>query len=86
MTRKNDKQSVPELKALMLQNPDYLQPLVQWLLQEVLEAEMSDAIGAAKSERNRAHTPTVTQAQLNRRAVYNAQGSSLICHPTTLIY
>ena len=51
MTRKNDKQSVPELKALMTQNQDLLQPLVQWLLQEVLEQEMSDAIGAAKSER-----------------------------------
>ena len=51
MTRKNDKQSVPELKALMTQNQDLLQPLVQWLLQEVLEAEMSDSIGAAKSER-----------------------------------
>ena len=51
MTRKNDKQSVPELKALMTQNQDLLQPLVQWLLQEVLEAEMSDALGAAKSER-----------------------------------
>ena len=51
MTRKNDKQSVPELKALMTQNQDLLQPLVQWLLQEVLEQEMSDAIGASKSER-----------------------------------
>ena len=51
MTRKNDKQSVPELKALMTQNQDLLQPLVQWLLQEVLEAEMSDSLGAAKSER-----------------------------------
>ncbi len=51
MTRKNDKQSVPELKALMTQNQDLLQPLVQWLLQEVLEQEMSDSIGAAKSER-----------------------------------
>ena len=51
MTRKNDKQSVPELKALMTQNQDLLQPLVQWLLQEVLEQEMSDSLGAAKSER-----------------------------------
>ena len=42
---------MPELKALMTQNEDFLQPLVQWLLQEVLEAEMNDSIGAAKSER-----------------------------------
>lgn len=51
MTRKNDKQSLPELKALMVQNPDFMQPLVQWLLQEVLEQEMTDALGAAKGER-----------------------------------
>ena len=51
MTRKNDKQNVPELKALMIQNADLLQPLVQWLLQQVLEQEMSDSLGAAKSER-----------------------------------
>ena len=51
MTRKNDKQSVPDLKALMVQNSDFMQPLMQWLLQEVLETEMTDALGAAKGER-----------------------------------
>ena len=51
MTRKNDQQNVPELKALMTQNADLLQPLVQWLLQQVLEQEMSDSLGAAKGER-----------------------------------
>ena len=51
MTRKNDKQSLPELKALIVQNQDMMQPLVEWLLQQVLEAEMSEALGAAKSER-----------------------------------
>ena len=51
MTRKNDKQNVPDLKALMTQNQDMMQPLVEWLLQQVLEAEMSEALGAAKSER-----------------------------------
>jgi putative transposase len=51
MTRKIDSKPVPKLKALMAQEPDFMQPLVQWLLQEVLEAEMSEALGAAKSER-----------------------------------
>ena len=53
MTLRKDKQNAPDLKALMVQsqNPDFLQPLVQWLLQEVLEAEMTDALGAAKGER-----------------------------------
>jgi transposase-like protein len=35
----------------MVQNHDFMQPLVQWLLQEVLEAEMTDALGAAKGGR-----------------------------------
>jgi putative transposase len=51
MTRKNDKRNLPELKALIVQNQDMMQPLVEWLLQQVLEAEMSEALGAAKSER-----------------------------------
>jgi transposase-like protein len=51
MTRKNRKQNTADFKALMLQNPDFVQPIMQWLLQEVLESEMSDALGAAKSER-----------------------------------
>lgn len=51
MTRKNDKQDTPDLKALMVQNRDLMQPLMQWLLQEVLEQEMTDSLGAAKGER-----------------------------------
>ena len=51
MIRKNDKQNVPELKALTTPNADMLAPLVQWLLQQVLEQEMSDSLGAAKGER-----------------------------------
>ena len=52
MTRKNDKQNGTELKALMTANADMLAPLVQWILQEILEQEMSDSLGAAKSERS----------------------------------
>jgi transposase-like protein len=52
MTRKNDKQNAPDLKALMVQNHDMMQPLMQWLLQEVLEQEMTDTLGAAKGERS----------------------------------
>ena len=51
MTRKNDQQSAPGLKALMTRNADILQPPVQWLLQEVLEQEMTDSTGAAKGGR-----------------------------------
>src|SRR5436190_11712583 len=51
MTRKRDTKPLPELKALMAQNSDMMQPLVEWLLQEVLEQEMTDVLGAAKGER-----------------------------------
>lgn len=52
MTRKKSKQNSSELKALMLQNPDYLQPLVQWLMQEMLEEQMTEVLGASKGERS----------------------------------
>ncbi len=52
MTRKKSKQNQPQLKALMLQNPDFMQPMVQWLMQEVLETQMTEALGAAKGERS----------------------------------
>jgi len=32
----------------MMQNQDSIQPLVQWDLQEVLEPEMTDSLGAAR--------------------------------------
>lgn len=40
-----------ELKQALMQDSDFLKPLVQLVLQEVLEAEMEDTLGAAKSER-----------------------------------
>lgn len=53
MTRKKSKQNAPTLQALMTRSDaDWMQPMVQWLLQEVLEAQMSEALGAAKSERS----------------------------------
>lgn len=52
MTRKNDRQNAPDLKALIVQNHDLMQPLMQWLLQEVLEQEMTDSFGAALGERS----------------------------------
>ena len=52
MTRKKSKQNTCELQALMTQNADWMQPMVQWLIQEVLEAQMTEALGAAKGERS----------------------------------
>jgi putative transposase len=40
-----------EMKALMQSDPDGLRSVVQAVVQEVLEAEMTEALGAAKNER-----------------------------------
>ena len=50
MTRKQNKRSTKEIKTLMSQEEDFLRPLMKVALQEVLEAEMEEALGAAKSE------------------------------------
>jgi putative transposase len=46
--------TLEEVKALLGEDRDFLRPLVEAVLQELLEAEMSDALGAAKGERTAA--------------------------------
>src|SRR5918993_446179 len=43
--------TLEEVKALLSEDRDFLRPLVQAVLQELLEAEMTEALGAAKGER-----------------------------------
>ncbi|HET6520895.1 MAG TPA: IS256 family transposase [Geminicoccaceae bacterium] len=62
MTRTESKLAIAAAKELMKGNPDGLREIVRTVLQEVLEAEMTDALGAAKSER--------TAARLGYRAGY----------------
>jgi transposase-like protein len=62
MTRKNSKLDGNQIKALMENNEDFLRPLVKTVLQEVLEAEMSEALGANKGER--------TEGRLGYRSGY----------------
>lgn len=52
MTQKNSNKSIRELQALMTKDEDILRPLVQIAVQEFLEAEMNEALGAGKSERS----------------------------------
>jgi putative transposase len=63
MTRKESTRSVSELKAMMAQEGDLLRPLVQMAVQEFLEAEMNEALGAGKSQR--------TEARLGYRSGYS---------------
>ena len=51
MTRKKDNASAVDWKAIMEGQKDFLKPLVQEVLQQVLEAEMDEALGADRHER-----------------------------------
>ena len=51
MTQGKTKRSVQEIKELIAGEEDILRPLIGAVLQEVLEAEMSQALGAEKGER-----------------------------------
>lgn len=51
MTRKQDNAKRRNWKALMAEQEDFLRPLIQEVVQQVLEAEMDEALGAEKGER-----------------------------------
>src|ERR1700675_1674419 len=51
MTKREDKAGRIDLKALAGGDREFLRELIRTTLQEVLEAEMTDVLGAAKSER-----------------------------------
>jgi transposase-like protein len=52
MTQKNRKTTVSELKAVIGEDQDLIRGIVQIAVQEFLEAEMNEALGAAKGERS----------------------------------
>ncbi len=56
MTKAKPIISAEELKQLIVQDGDFLKPLVQRVVQELLEAEMEDTLGAGKSERAEGRT------------------------------
>lgn len=51
MTIGKVKPTLVEIKSLLAEDGDFLKPIVKAVLQEVLEAEMTEALGAAKGER-----------------------------------
>src|SRR5689334_4901836 len=51
MTRRQNSAKKPDWKAMLAEQPDFLRPLVQELVQQVLEAEMDETVGAGKNER-----------------------------------
>jgi putative transposase len=51
MTKSEGKPTLATVKDLLAANPDSLRAVVRAVMQEMLEAEMTDALGAEKSER-----------------------------------
>jgi putative transposase len=74
MTKREGRTEPIDLKALLTADADFLRPLVEAIVQATLEAEMTDALGAAKGER--------TPARLGYRS--GSYGRSLITRVGTL--
>ena len=74
MTKREGKGEVVALKGLLLRDEEFVRRAVQALVQEALEAEMTEAIGAAKGER--------TEGRVSYRSGY--YGRSLITRVGTL--
>jgi hypothetical protein len=51
MTKRQGKSGAIDVKALLREDEEFLRALVRTALQEVLEAEMTEALGAEKGER-----------------------------------
>jgi transposase-like protein len=66
MTQKKSIISREDVKQALQQDDDFLRPLIQRVIQEVLELEMEDSLHAAKSER--------TSARLGYRSGYYSRG------------
>ena len=62
MTKTEAKPAIAAVNALFSQVPDGLRQIVRAVVQEMLEAEMTDALGAGKGER--------TSARLGYRSGY----------------
>jgi transposase-like protein len=58
MTKTEVKPAIAAVKELFAQNPDGLRELVRAVMQEMLEAEMTEALGAGKGERSDYDFPT----------------------------
>jgi putative transposase len=66
MTRGNSRQNAAEINAAVAQDQDVMRRLVERTVQDVLEAEMTEALGAGKGER--------TAGRLGYRSGYYARG------------
>jgi putative transposase len=54
MLRGKLRPTLEDVKALLAEDQDFLRPIVEAVLKELLAAEMTEALGAAKGERTAA--------------------------------
>ena len=67
MTKSEAKPAIAAVNELFAKSPDGLREIVRAVMQEMLEAEMTDALGAEKGERTlpgSATAPAITLALL----------------------
>ena len=56
MIQKKTNRTLKEIKAMMGEDDEFLRPMVREVIQEFLEAEMAEAIGAEKGRASRRTT------------------------------
>ena len=66
MTQKRDNKGTQEIKAMIAEDGDFLRPLVRSVIQEFLEADMAETVGAQKGER--------AEGRLGYRSGYYTRG------------
>jgi putative transposase len=71
MTGTKIRSKASPVKEVLSEDREFLKPLIQTALQEILEAEMSDALCAEKGER--------TQARLGYRSGYYSDPMTKFC-------
>jgi transposase-like protein len=54
MARKKDSAEERDWKEVIRESPDFLRPLIQEVVQQILESDMEEVVGAGKSERTEA--------------------------------
>jgi transposase-like protein len=69
MTKRQSKAGTIDVKAVLAEDEEFLRALVRTALHEVLEAEMTEALGAEKGERTAGHCRLVHLPAANRRVL-----------------
>src|SRR3954469_13460363 len=75
MTKSEPRPALAVIKDLIAAQPDSLREVVRAVMQEMLEAEMTDALGAEKGERTPARLGTAPATTRARSSLVSASSS-----------